>query len=57
MLGYIHCRILKPNMQIARLSTGNYIYLEIIKPLKNIVASIKDKENDEKQQQLYAGQK
>jgi hypothetical protein len=57
MLGYIHCRILKPNLQNARLSTGNYIYLEIIKPLKNIVASIKDKENDEKQQQLYAGQK
>ena len=55
LLGYMRCRVLTPRLNVAQLSTGNYVYLEVIKPLKNIVQSIKDNKDDEKQQeQLYA---
>jgi hypothetical protein len=61
LFGFCRVRILKPNLETARISTGNYIYLEVIKPIKNILKSIKDnpeqEENEKQQQTLYAGQK
>ena len=63
-LGYVHCRILKPNLQIAKIGRGNYIYLEVVKPLNNILKSIKntkidseDERRENPQNETYAGQK
>jgi hypothetical protein len=58
----VHCRILKPNLQLAKIARGTYIYLEVIKPLNNILKNIKnssqeDERRENPQNETYAGQK